>query len=81
MQAEQLEFAFEETRLFSVKATATHLGISRRTLERLYSRGDFPFPMKIGRKSLFTSDDIKVFVAKLKDRRTRTHNLSKEASQ
>ena len=35
MPLNQLEFPFEDTRLFPVKDTCKHLGISRRTLERL----------------------------------------------
>jgi len=69
MPLNQLEFPFEDTRLFPVKDTCKHLGISRRTLERLVATGDFPLPIKIGRKSLFTSSDLKIFVVKLTHKR------------
>lgn len=57
---------FGESRLLSVREAAHSLGVSRRTLERLVSRKQFPPPMKIGSKSLYLVEDIEVYVEKLK---------------
>jgi predicted DNA-binding transcriptional regulator AlpA len=56
---------FGESQLLSVRETAHCLGVSRRTLERIVSRGQFPPPLKIGAKSLYTAADIESHIAKL----------------
>lgn len=58
-----------EESLLSVKDTARRLGVSRRTLEREVSRKNFPPPMKIGQKSLYSVADLRSYIEKLKARR------------
>jgi predicted DNA-binding transcriptional regulator AlpA len=52
--------------LLSVREVARRLGIARRTLEREVSRKNFPPPMKIGAKSVYSVSDVETYVAKLK---------------
>lgn len=59
--------------LFSMSGAARKLSLSRRTLERLISRGDFPAPVKIGRSSRVMREDISNYLEQL--RRTRGDKL------
>ena len=61
---------FGESQMLSVREAAHRLGVSRRTLERLVNRKQFPPPMKIGVKSLYLVEDIQAFVEKLKQSRS-----------
>lgn len=38
--------------LLNAVAVATHFGVSKLTLRRMWMRGDFPAPLRIGRRSL-----------------------------
>jgi excisionase family DNA binding protein len=56
---------YGERELLSVREAAHRLGVSRRTLERLVNRREFPPPLKIGTKSLYATSDLKAYVEKL----------------
>lgn len=56
----------EPTRLLTATQVAARLTVSRRTLERLISAGDFPPPLKIGRSARFRPEDISTFLEKLR---------------
>lgn len=55
--------------LLTYKQVARRFGISRRTLERLISSGEFPRPLKLNGASRFTEDDVVAFMQRLQDRR------------
>jgi len=55
--------------LLTLKQTAQRLAISKRTLERLISGGQFPAPLKIGRSSRVTVDDVDEFLQRLRVQR------------
>ncbi len=55
----------EPSRLLTLPEAAGRLSISKRTLERLISAGDFPPPLKIGRSSRVATRDLASFLEKL----------------
>ena len=57
---------FETDRLLTLPEAAGRLAISKRTLERLISAGDFPPPLKIGRSSRVASRDIAHYLENLR---------------
>jgi excisionase family DNA binding protein len=59
----------ERTRLLTVQQAAHVLAVSKRTLERLIASGDFPRPLKIGRSSRVSSQDVESYLAQLVERR------------
>lgn len=56
----------DERDLFTLPGAARKLSLSRRTLERLISRGDFPPPVKIGRSSRVMRGDIAHYLEQLR---------------
>jgi excisionase family DNA binding protein len=58
--------AIETDRLLTLPEAAGRLAISKRTLERLISAGDFPPPLKIGRSSRVASRDIAQYLENLR---------------
>lgn len=56
-------------RLITLAEAAQRLAISKRTLERLISAGQFPAPLKIGRSSRVSTEDVATYLAKLRQRR------------
>ncbi|WP_438482562.1 helix-turn-helix transcriptional regulator [Oleiharenicola lentus] len=55
--------------LLTLKAAASSLAISRRTLERLMASGTFPPPLKIGRASRVDPSDVATYLEKLRRER------------
>ena len=60
---------FETPLLITLDQAAQRLAISRRTLERLISAGDFPSPLKLGRSSRVAVQDIDIYCEQLRARR------------
>lgn len=58
-----------ESVLLTYPETARALTISRRTLERMVSAGDFPQPLKVGGSSRFLRHDVTHYLEKLRRRR------------
>lgn len=56
-------------RLLTLEQAAGILAISKRTLERLISGGEFPRPLKIGRSSRVTSEDVDGYLERLQQLR------------
>jgi excisionase family DNA binding protein len=52
-------------RLLTVEQAAGILAVSKRTLERLIACGEFPHPLKIGRSSRVTSEDVDKYLERL----------------
>lgn len=48
--------------LFSVIEAAQHLGISRHYLDILHNRGDAPAFVPMGRRRLYTIDDLNAWI-------------------
>ena len=59
----------KEDRCLPLKDAASQLGVSMRGLYRLISKGDLPQPLKIGRRSYLTADDVQTYIRKLKEGR------------
>lgn len=59
----------ENSTLLTLPRAAEVLAISKRTLERLISKGSFPQPVKIGRASRVPREDIAAFLEKLRRER------------
>lgn len=59
----------DPSRLIPVGKVAYRLGVSRRTIERLVSRREFPPPLKVGTRSFFLWSDVEEFLRRLRDRR------------
>ena len=57
------------TALLTFEQAADELSVSRRTLARLVSRGEFPPPLKIGRSSRIHPDDLAAYLEKLRHAR------------
>ena len=55
----------ENRELFTLPRAAQQLSVSKRTLERLMARGEFPPPVKIGRSSRVLRTDIAVYLDQL----------------
>jgi excisionase family DNA binding protein len=55
--------------LFTLDQAASALSISKRTLERLIADGVFPAPLKIGRSSRVSRDDIANYLEALRRQR------------
>jgi len=55
--------------LLTLKQAALTLSISKRSLERLISSGTFPVPLKIGRSSRVSRDDIANYLEQLRRQR------------
>lgn len=55
----------QEQLLLTPKQAAQRLAICRRTLERLIASGEFPPPLKIGRASRVSVNDVQAYVARL----------------
>lgn len=55
--------------LITFEQAAQRLALSRRTLERLISAGEFPAPLKIGRSSRFSIRDVEHYCEHLRERR------------
>jgi len=51
--------------LLTLNQAALELAISRRTLSRLIVNGTFPSPLKIGRASRISREDLAAFLEKL----------------
>jgi excisionase family DNA binding protein len=66
----------EEPALLSLEDAATSLAISKRTLCRLISRGDFPAPLKIGRAARVSRRDLVNYVDQLLLSRSDTRGMS-----
>lgn len=56
----------EERLLLTLNQTALVLAISKRTLERLIAGGAFPPPLKIGRSSRVSREDISNYLEQLR---------------
>lgn len=59
----------DRVRLFTLEQAAGLLAISKRTLERLIAGGEFAPPLKIGRSSRVTSEDVDAYLDRLQKRR------------
>lgn len=59
----------EESALLTYPETARALTISRRTLERMVSAGDFPQPVKLGGSSRFFRNDVTHYLEQLRRQR------------
>ena len=59
----------EESRVIAPGLAARLIGVSRRTLERLVQRREFPPPLKVGSKSLFFRSDVEAFLKRLAEQR------------
>lgn len=59
------EAVLETPLLITLEQAAQRLAISRRTLERLISAGEFPAPLKLGRASRIAVQDVEAFFAQL----------------
>jgi len=57
-----------QVRLLTLENAANMLSISKRTLERLISAGDFPRPFKLGRSSRVAVDDVNAYLDRLRVR-------------
>jgi excisionase family DNA binding protein len=66
----------DEPALLSLEDAAASLAISKRTLCRLISRGDFPTPLKIGRASRVSRRDLVNYVDQLLLSRNDTRGMS-----
>lgn len=55
----------EPSQLLTVPQAAQRLGVCRRTLERLVSRGEFPRPLRVGGAVRVPLSDVQAFVASL----------------
>jgi excisionase family DNA binding protein len=60
----------ERVRLLTLEQAAGALAISKRTLERLIAGGEFPPPLKIGRSSRVSAEDLDGYLEYLQKRRT-----------
>jgi len=58
----------ERVRLLTLEQASQLLSISKRTLERLISSGDFPRPLKLGRSSRVSVDDVGAYLDRLRIR-------------
>jgi len=56
-------------RLLTLVQAAQVLAISKRTLERLIASGEFPHPLKIGRSSRVSAEDVDSYLQRLQERR------------
>jgi excisionase family DNA binding protein len=56
-------------RLLTLEQAAEILAISKRTLERLIVSGEFPRPLKIGRSSRVSSEDLDSYLTQLQQQR------------
>jgi len=68
------EAVLENPLLITLEQAAQRLAISRRTLERLISAGEFPAPLKLGRASRVAVQDVEAFFAQLRSRRIEAVN-------
>lgn len=59
----------DSSRIIPVGKVAYLLGVSRRTIERLVSRREFPPPLKVGARSFFFRADVEAFLARLAEKR------------
>lgn len=66
----------DDKALLSLEDAATSLAISKRTLCRLISRGDFPAPLKIGRASRVSRRDLVNYVDQLLLSRSDSRGMS-----
>lgn len=66
----------DEKALLSLEDAAASLAISKRTLCRLISRGDFPAPLKIGRSSRVSRRDLVAYVDQLLLNRSNSRGIS-----
>lgn len=62
--------------LITLAEAAQRLAISKRTLERLIASRQFPAPLKIGRSSRISTEDVATYLAKLRQRRAMVGGLS-----
>ena len=56
----------ERVRLLTLENAAQLLSISKRSLERLIAAGDFPRPLKLGRSSRVSVDDVSAYLDRLR---------------
>jgi len=61
--------ARDDRELFTLVQTAQKLAVSKRTLERLIASSTFPPPVKIGRSSRVTRNDIANYLDQLRRER------------
>lgn len=59
----------EIDKLLRLDAVGALLGISRREVYRLISRGHLPYPVKIGRSSKLPESEVSAYIEKLKQAR------------
>ena len=58
-----------EPSLLTLRQTAHALSISKRTLDRLIAGGAFPAPLKIGRSSRVSREDLTLYLEQLRRQR------------
>jgi len=51
--------------MFELSEVCETLHLSKSTVRRMWERGDFPTPLKIGRKLLWRKQTIDMYIAKL----------------
>lgn len=56
----------DDARLLTLDQVADLLQVSRRTVDRLISAGDLPCPLKVGRSSRLSVDEVKAYLESLK---------------
>ncbi len=61
-----ISIIFSMEKLYTIKETAELLRISKATLFRLMAEGKI-IPLKLGKRSLFTEEEIVRFIKSLKD--------------
>ncbi len=54
-----------EERLVGLNEAAARLGVCKRTVQRLISSGELPWPVKLGSRSLLLESDIQDYLQKL----------------
>ena len=63
----------EHQRLVSLEEVGRMLAASKRTVHRLIASGELPRPLRMGKLSRLTVEDVEAFIEKLKgQRRART---------
>lgn len=56
-------------KLIGTKEVLSRLGIGNTSLHNMRSRGDFPQPLKIGKKLMWTVDDVEKYLERAERRR------------
>ena len=62
-------------KLLALPEVRDAVGLSSATLYRMIERGDFPCPVKIGRAARWPASEIKAFIEKQKNGRSRSSSL------